>query len=70
MNGLTARWAGSVEGDSVCSAAGVWPLPAIPADGAAGPAREEPAEALGVPAGQAGGPAGELLPFTARRGWC
>ncbi|MFI6035542.1 hypothetical protein ACIBBD_15455 [Streptomyces sp. NPDC051315] len=60
VDGLTARWSGAAEGKSVSSAAGVRPLPALPADGTAGPAREEPAEALGMPAGQAGRAAGEL----------
>lgn len=61
VNGLTARWAGIVEGDSVFSAAGVWPLLALLADGGAGPAREELAEALGLPADQAGDAARQLL---------
>jgi serine protease inhibitor len=61
VNGLTARWATAVEGNSVFSAAGVWPLLALLADGAAGPAREELSEALRVPADQAGGAARELL---------
>jgi hypothetical protein len=61
VNGPTARWATAVDGNAVFSAAGVWPLLAILTDGAAGPARKEPAEALGVPAGQVGGAARELL---------
>ena len=50
VNGLTARWA--ADGGTVFSAAGVWPLLAFLADGAAGRAQAEPAEALGVPAGK------------------
>ncbi|MCX5360994.1 serpin family protein [Streptomyces sp. NBC_00124] len=61
VNGLTARWAATVEGGTVFSAAGVWPLLAFLADGATGRAREELAEALGVPAEQAAAAARELL---------
>ncbi|MEU1185447.1 serpin family protein [Streptomyces sp. NPDC005820] len=63
VNALAARWAGEVRGDgnSVFSAAGVWPLLAFLADGAEGAAREELAGALGVPAEQAAGAARELL---------
>ncbi|WP_416977182.1 serpin family protein [Streptomyces sp. T028] len=63
MNALAARWAGEIRGNgnSVFSAAGVWPLLAFLADGAEGTAREELAGALGVPAGQAAGAARELL---------
>lgn len=63
VNALTARWAQEVRGDgnSVLSAAGVWPLLAFLADGAAGPARGELAGALGMPAEQAAGAARELL---------
>ncbi|MEW2153882.1 serpin family protein [Streptomyces sp. NPDC007189] len=61
VNGLTERWATAAPGGTVFSAAGVWPLLAFLADGAAGPARAELAEAVGVPAGQAAGTARELL---------
>ncbi|MFF4020337.1 serpin family protein [Streptomyces sp. NPDC001843] len=61
VNALTARWAGAADGGTVFSAAGVWPLLAFLADGAAGPARAELAEALGLPAEQAAGAARELL---------
>ncbi|MES5816768.1 serpin family protein [Streptomyces sp. RG80] len=61
VNGLTSRWAGTLKGGTVFSAAGVWPLLAFLADGAAGRAREELAEALGVPAGRAAAAARELL---------
>ncbi|MGW1781446.1 serpin family protein [Streptomyces sp. NPDC002143] len=61
VNALTGRWAGVVDEGSVFSAAGVWPLLAFFADGATGPAREELAEALGVPAGEAAPAARELL---------
>ncbi|KUO11786.1 serpin family protein [Streptomyces sp. DSM 15324] len=63
VNALAARWAGEIraDGNSVFSAAGVWPLLAFLADGAAGAARAELADALGVPADQAAGAARELL---------
>ncbi|MCS0602351.1 serpin family protein [Streptomyces sp. LP11] len=63
VNALTARWAAATQGQggTVFSAAGVWPLLAFLADGAAGPARAELAGALGVPADQAAGAAQELL---------
>ncbi|MCX4539707.1 serpin family protein [Streptomyces sp. NBC_01565] len=64
VNRLTARWAGRTvtgERDSVLTAAGVWPLLALLADGAGGPAREELAGALGIPAGSAAKAARELL---------
>ncbi|MFI7504362.1 serpin family protein [Streptomyces sp. NPDC049687] len=63
VNALTARWAGDLRKDtnSVFSAAGVWPLLAFLADGAGAAAREELAEAVGVPAGRAAAAARELL---------
>ncbi|MBC2900721.1 serpin family protein [Streptomyces cupreus] len=61
VNGLTARWAGVAEGGTVLSAAGVWPLLAFLADGAAGRAREELADAVGMPADRAAAAARELL---------
>ncbi|MEV7159731.1 serpin family protein [Streptomyces misionensis] len=61
VNGLTARWAATAQGGTAFSAAGVWPLLALLADGAAGPARQELAGALGVPAEQAAPLARELL---------
>ncbi|MFI2430721.1 serpin family protein [Streptomyces sp. NPDC018693] len=63
VNGLTARWAATLDPDSgsVLSAAGVWPLLAFLADGAGGPARRELADAVGTEAGQAAGAARELL---------
>ncbi|MFF2194163.1 serpin family protein [Streptomyces sp. NPDC058157] len=63
VNRLTARWAAAHGGDAgtVFTAAGVWPLLAPLADGAAGPARAELAEALGIPAERAAGAARELL---------
>ena len=78
VNGLTSRWAGVVgsgagpsAGDAVrpgfvLSAAGVWPLLGFLADGAGGAAREELAEGLGVPAGEAAAGARELLAGPAR----
>ncbi|MFJ5729462.1 serpin family protein [Streptomyces paradoxus] len=60
-NRLTARWASGVSAGTVFSAAGVWPLLALLADGAAGEAREELEEALGLPADQAGAAAREFL---------
>ncbi|MFF4251543.1 serpin family protein [Streptomyces sp. NPDC001663] len=61
VNGLTARWAGAIDGGTVFSAAGVWPLLAFLADGAGGAARAELEEAVGLPAGQAASAARELL---------
>jgi hypothetical protein len=61
VNALTARWAGVVDGGTVFSAAGVWPLLAFLADGAGGAARAELADAVGIPAGQAAAAARELL---------
>lgn len=60
-NGLTARWAEAVDGGTVFSAAGVWPLLALLADGAGGAARAELADAVGLPAGQSAAAARELL---------
>ncbi|WP_434976024.1 hypothetical protein [Streptomyces hydrogenans] len=51
MNRLSGRWASALPagpGGTVFSAACVWPLPAFLADGAAGPARDELEDALGV----------------------
>lgn len=61
VNGLTARWAATVQDGTVFSAAGVWPLLAFLADGAAGSARSELAEALGLPADQAASAGRELI---------
>lgn len=63
VNRLTARWAGALPpgGDTVLSAAGVWPLLAFLADGAAGPARAELADALGLPAEDAADAGRDLL---------
>ncbi|MFE5718642.1 serpin family protein [Streptomyces erythrochromogenes] len=64
VNHLTTRWAAqavSGAGGTVFTAAGVWPLLALLADGAGGPARGELAQALGIPAEDAAGAARELL---------
>ncbi|MFE8921517.1 serpin family protein [Streptomyces rochei] len=61
VNGLTARWAAAADGGTVFSAVGVWPLLALLADGAAGAARSELEEAVGVPARRAAPAARELL---------
>lgn len=61
VNALTARWAGQTTGGTVFSAAGLWPLLAFLADGAAGAAREELADAVGLPADRAAAAARELL---------
>ncbi|MEV7520183.1 serpin family protein [Streptomyces sp. NPDC091371] len=64
VNRLTQRWAEQAatgNAGTVFTAAGVWPLLALLADGAGGPARAELAEALGMPAGAAAGAARELL---------
>ncbi|MER6443699.1 serpin family protein [Streptomyces venezuelae] len=63
VNRLTARWAAQAPQDSgtVFAAVGAWPLLALLADGAGGPARTELQEALGIPAEAAAGAARELL---------
>ncbi|WP_405942878.1 serpin family protein [Streptomyces sp. NBC_00207] len=65
VNRLTTRWAAAQApaGDTgtVFTAAGVWPLLALLADGSGGPARAELAHALGIPAEAAAGAARELL---------
>ncbi|MGW1776133.1 serpin family protein [Streptomyces sp. NPDC002104] len=64
LNALTSRWAGHAAADgtgTVFTAAGVWPLLALVADGACGPARAELEEALGISAGTAAGAAREFL---------
>ncbi|MEU3604385.1 serpin family protein [Streptomyces sp. NPDC035033] len=64
MNRLTGRWAAALPGprrNTVFSAAGVWPLLAFLAAGAAGPARAELAEALGMRAEDAAGAARGLV---------
>ncbi|MEU1037572.1 serpin family protein [Streptomyces sp. NPDC005907] len=61
VNGLTARWAETVSGATVFSAAGVWPLLGLLADGAGGAARAELTEAVGLPAEESAARARELL---------
>ncbi|MEU9143789.1 serpin family protein [Streptomyces sp. NPDC048349] len=69
VNRLSRRWAAvqppagdpSRDRGTVFTAAGVWPLLALLADGADGAARGELAQALGVPAGAAAAAARELL---------
>ncbi|MFE2323158.1 serpin family protein [Streptomyces sp. NPDC059385] len=64
VNRLTRQWAARTPaGDrgTVFTAAGVWPLLALLADGADGAAREELAGALGMSAESAAGAARELL---------
>ncbi|MFD9411137.1 hypothetical protein ACFWBN_29495 [Streptomyces sp. NPDC059989] len=65
VNRLTKRWAAAQPpaGDTgtVFTAAGIWPLLALLADGSGGPARAELAEALGIPVGAAAGAGRELL---------
>ncbi|WP_335755635.1 serpin family protein [Streptomyces sp. 3211] len=64
VNRLTTRWAAQAPAGApgtVLAAAGVWPLLALLADSAAGPARAELEEALGIPAEGAAAAAGELL---------
>ncbi len=52
-NALTGRWCAAVgERDFVVSGAGVWPLLALLASAADGPARDELASAIGVPAAE------------------
>ncbi|MEU8781504.1 serpin family protein [Streptomyces sp. NPDC048637] len=63
VNDMTARWARETVGErnSVLTAAGVWPLLALLAGPAAGPARQELAEALGTDARHAVREGRELL---------
>ncbi|MET9464557.1 serpin family protein [Streptomyces sp. NPDC006544] len=64
VNALTTRWAGHAVAEgagTVFTAAGVWPLLALLADGADGPARAELSQALGIPAPAAAEAARELL---------
>ncbi|WP_328929251.1 serpin family protein [Streptomyces sp. NBC_00190] len=64
VNRLAKRWAAQApvkDAGTVFTAAGVWPLLALLADGSAGPARAELAEALGIPAQAAAEAARELL---------
>ncbi|MFD7258620.1 serpin family protein [Streptomyces sp. NPDC059874] len=64
VNRLSKRWAAEAPADgpgTVFTAAGVWPLLALLADGAGGPARAELAQALGIPADAAAEAARELL---------
>lgn len=62
VNGLTARWAAALPEDgTVLAPAGVWPLLGLLADGAAGPARRELSDALGIPAQDAAPTAQNLL---------
>lgn len=63
VNALTTRWARALDprGNTVFAAAGLWPLLALLADGAAGRTRDELQEALGIPATQAAEAARRLL---------
>ncbi|MEU9235674.1 serpin family protein [Streptomyces subrutilus] len=69
-NRLTRRWSISYSppGDpgTVLTAAGVWPLLALLADGADGAARTELEQALGIPAEDAAGAARQLLAALSR----
>nr|WSX48315.1 serpin family protein [Streptomyces sp. NBC_00974] len=64
VNALSTRWAGHAAAEdagTVFTAAGIWPLLALLADGADGPARDELSQALGIPADAAAEAARELL---------
>ncbi|MGP3941616.1 serpin family protein [Streptomyces sp. 6N106] len=63
VNTMTARWARAAVADegTVFAATGVWPLLALLAGGAGGPARRELEDALGVGADRATALGGELL---------
>ncbi|MFE9001857.1 serpin family protein [Streptomyces sp. NPDC007875] len=63
VNTMTARWARAAVADegTVFAATGVWPLLALLAGGAGGPARQELEDALGVGADRATALGGELL---------
>lgn len=66
-NKLTARWARTWDGGgTVLSGLGAWPLLAALADAAAGPARRELAEAVGLPAEAGLDAARELLAVLGR----
>ncbi|MFJ6048518.1 serpin family protein [Streptomyces sp. NPDC092307] len=68
VNRLTTRWAAQApapDSGTVFAASGVWPLLALLADGAGGPARAELEEALGIPAEAAAEAARELLAASA-----
>lgn len=66
VNRLTTRWAAAAQAPAgnpgtVFTAAGLWPLLALLADGSDGPARAELAQALGIPAEGAGQAARDLV---------
>ncbi|MGW2557719.1 proteinase inhibitor I4 serpin [Streptomyces sp. NPDC001514] len=63
MNRLTTRWAATARPDhgTVFSAAGVWPLLALLADAAGGPARGDLEDAVGMRAEEAAAAARELM---------
>ncbi|MFD0120776.1 serpin family protein [Streptomyces virginiae] len=66
VNRLTTRWAAAAQAPAgnpgtVFTAAGVWPLLALLADGSDGPARAELAQSLGIPAEGAGQAARDLV---------
>ncbi|WP_406270776.1 serpin family protein [Actinacidiphila glaucinigra] len=66
VNALTARWArealaGGGAGETIFSAAGVWPLLALLAAGASGPARGDLEQAVAMDAATAAGASGRLL---------
>lgn len=62
VNALTARWAAALPNRGTAfTAAGVWPLLALLANGATGAARQELADAIGVPADRAAAEACSLL---------
>ncbi|HEY7173714.1 MAG TPA: hypothetical protein VH442_02260, partial [Micromonosporaceae bacterium] len=49
INAMTARWIGAFGSHpTVCAGIGAWPLLAILADAAQGPARDELAAAIGI----------------------
>ncbi|MGW5918260.1 hypothetical protein ACWFPY_04650 [Nocardia fluminea] len=61
-NALTGRWCATFGGeDAVVSGAGLWPLLAVLAGAASGPARDELAAAVGIAADQAHAAGLELL---------
>ncbi|WP_166347740.1 serpin family protein [Phytoactinopolyspora limicola] len=65
VNALTASWARHVDGGTVLSGAGAWPLLAILAAAADEPGRDELAAAVGLPAGDCTTAARETLTLMA-----
>ncbi|MFD7813715.1 serpin family protein [Streptomyces sp. NPDC059785] len=61
VSGLTSRWARTVSGPTVFSAAGVWPLLAFLATAAQGTLRRDLLDAVGLPSGEPAAAARQLM---------